>query len=132
MERSEVKELTQQIHTEVINEVGDVAALTEEEEKTHRQSIKDKVLFRLKKRVYNWKPMEYNDYNSLLYLVARFAPEYAVLTKILSEIKMRDGNFKPRSFFDFGSGVGSAMWYERYLHSILKCKCSEKFQPIAS
>lgn len=114
MERSEIKELTQQIHTQVINEVGDVVPQTEEEQMTHRQSIKDKVLFRLKKKVYNWKPMDYNEYNSLVYLTARFAPEYAVLTKILSEIKMRDGDFKPKSFFDFGSGVGTAMWYVRH------------------
>ncbi|KAJ8959291.1 hypothetical protein NQ318_021976 [Aromia moschata] len=50
--------------------------------------------------------MDYNAYNSVLYLMARFVPEYAVLIKILGEISSRDPEFKPRSLFDFGSGVG--------------------------
>lgn len=110
MERNDIRELTKRIQSEVVTELGNVTINSEEDEKVHRQSIKDKVLFRLKKIVYNWKPMDYDERNALVYLLARFAPEYAVLTKIFSEIKMRDEDFKPRSFFDFGSGVGSAMW----------------------
>lgn len=110
MENSEVKELTQHIHSEVLSKIGELANHSKEEESAIKQSVKDKVLFRLKKRIYNWKPVDYTDYNAQLYLLGRFAPEYAVLTKIFSEIKMRDEDFKPKNFFDFGSGVGTAMW----------------------
>lgn len=109
MESDELKELKKRIRAEVVNELGD-AVTPEEDKNILRQSIKDKVLFRMKKIVYNWKFMDYNEYNALVYLLGRFAPEHAVLTKVFSEIKMRDEGFKPRSFFDFGSGVGSAMW----------------------
>lgn len=110
MERLELKELTNRIKDNVLNKVRDVTINSEEEKNLLEQSIKDKVLFRLKKKVYNWKPINYDDYTSLKYLIGRFAPEYAVLTKICTEIKVRDEDFKPRSFIDFGSGVGTAMW----------------------
>lgn len=110
MEKQEITELTNRIRSKVVSELGDINITSQEDEDVLKQSVKDKVLFRLKKAVYNWKFMDYNEYNSLVYLLGRFAPEYAVLTKIFSEIKLRDNDFKPRSFFDFGSGVGSAMW----------------------
>jgi ribosomal protein RSM22 (predicted rRNA methylase) len=43
-------------------------------------------------------------------MVSRFAPEYAVLRKILMEVKTRKPDFQPHSMFDFGSGVGTATW----------------------
>lgn len=110
MEKDDLRDLKKRIRGEVIGELGEVAINSEEDENILRQSIKDKVMFRMKKIVYNWKLMDYNEYNALAYLLGRFAPEHAVLTKIFSEIKLRDEGFKPKSFFDFGSGVGSAMW----------------------
>lgn len=110
MENDEIRELTKRIHSEVVSELDEVKISSVEDQNKLDQSIKDKILYRMKKLVYNWKFMNYNEYNALLYLVGRFAPEYAVLTKIFSEIKNRDEEFKPKSFFDFGSGVGSAMW----------------------
>jgi len=43
-------------------------------------------------------------------MVARSAPEYAVLQKIFMEMKAREPDFQPHSMFDFGSGVGTATW----------------------
>lgn len=43
-------------------------------------------------------------------MVARSAPEYAVLQKIFMEMKTRDPDFHPLTMFDFGSGVGTATW----------------------
>lgn len=115
MEKNDIRELSKHLQSEVINELGDVSVKSEEDQNTLKQSIKDKVLFRLKKIVYNWKPMDYTEHTALVYLLGRFAPEYAVLTKLFTEIKMRDEYFKPRSVFDFGSGVGSAMWFVYFI-----------------
>jgi ribosomal protein RSM22 (predicted rRNA methylase) len=52
----------------------------------------------------------YNEAVALTYLVARIAPEYATLYQIFQEICSRDQNFQPQTLFDFGSGIGSALW----------------------
>lgn len=72
--------------------------------------IQAKVQRLLKQQVYSWKNVLYDEYKSLEYAISRAAPEYASITKIMKEIKQRDPNFKPRSFFDFGSGVGTGLW----------------------
>lgn len=63
-----------------------------------------------KQKVYNWKPILYDEYKSLAYLLGRSTVEFAVIMRIFQEIVKRDTNFKPRSFFDFGSGVGTGVW----------------------
>lgn len=70
--------------------------------------------------MYAWQPQNYDFYTSLTYLFGRSAQEYAVLLKIFREIDKRHPDFKPRSFFDFGSGVGTGTWavsqiWEKYL-----------------
>uniref|UniRef100_A0A1B0CI71 Putative methyltransferase-like protein 17 n=1 Tax=Lutzomyia longipalpis TaxID=7200 RepID=A0A1B0CI71_LUTLO len=70
----------------------------------------NKVQARLKKEVYAWKNMQYDTYTSLQYLLGRSPGEYAAMYRILTEIRDRDPSFTPRSYFDFGSGVGSALW----------------------
>lgn len=64
-----------------------------------------------REKIYNWKPIKYEVYNSLVYLLGRAPAEYAVLLKIFGEIAYRDKEFVPRSLFDFGSGVGTVTWY---------------------
>ena len=53
-----------------------------------------------------------------MYILARLCPDYASLVRVFSEIKKRDSDFSPMTMFDFGSGVGSGMWYVylSYLH----------------
>lgn len=64
----------------------------------------------LQQRVYSWKPINYDEYQSLVYLIGRSTMEYAVIMRIFQEIVKRDPKFKPRSYFDFGSGVGTGVW----------------------
>jgi Mitochondrial small ribosomal subunit Rsm22 len=64
----------------------------------------------VRQRVYAWQQVVYDDYKSLLYLFGRSPQEYSAINKIFREIKKRDENFRPKSFFDFGSGVGTGLW----------------------
>jgi len=64
----------------------------------------------LKQNIYNWQPINFDKFTCLTYLVARSVQNYAVLHRILNEIKERDKDFKPKTMFDFGSGIGTAMW----------------------
>lgn len=84
--------------------------LDEDGQKKWKQRKEQLVQKRVKERTFAWKPVQYGPYESVVYAVGRGAHEYGVLIRILQEIKSRDLEFKPRSFFDFGSGVGSGMW----------------------
>ena len=64
----------------------------------------------LRQKLYTWKPIAYNAYKSLEYLFGRSAQEFSIVSRIFSEIAERHPDFKPRSFFDFGSGVGTGIW----------------------
>lgn len=64
----------------------------------------------LKQRVYSWQAINYDERKALLYLISRSAEEFAVIMRIFQEIRKRDPTFSPRSYFDFGSGVGTGVW----------------------
>ncbi|XP_036320735.1 methyltransferase-like protein 17, mitochondrial [Rhagoletis pomonella] len=86
-------------------------SLLGEEEGAQWRRKREKLIKRLiAQRTYAWKPIEYGSYESLVYAIGRGAKEYGVLTNILNELHARDGSFQPRSYFDFGSGVGTGMW----------------------
>lgn len=110
VEEEEIRNTKNEIYEKVISKIGNIDIDSEQEEQQFKQKVRDKVNVILKKRIYNWVPIDYDAYKSLLYLIGRSAANYAVLTKIFSEINMRDPNFKPRSLFDFGSGVGTVTW----------------------
>uniref|UniRef100_A0A2H1VP70 SFRICE_024230 n=1 Tax=Spodoptera frugiperda TaxID=7108 RepID=A0A2H1VP70_SPOFR len=84
--------------------------LSPEELEVYEKKIQNKVFGALKKNVYRWGNIAYDKPTSLQYLMSRAAPEYAVLLRILDEIKKFNPDYKPRSFFDFGSGVGTGTW----------------------
>nr|XP_021198259.2 methyltransferase-like protein 17, mitochondrial [Helicoverpa armigera] len=84
--------------------------LTPDERKGYENKINSSVFNVLKKNVYRWGNIDYDKPTSLQYLMSRAAPEYAVLVRILDEIKKFDPDYRPRSFFDFGSGVGTGTW----------------------
>lgn len=86
---------------------GDVTEKLAEE---YDNKIKNKVFSALKKNVYHWGSISYDKPTSLQYLMIRSAPEYAVLVRIFDEINKTYPDYKPRSFFDFGSGVGTGTW----------------------
>lgn len=62
------------------------------------------------KKNYNWRPVAYDRNKAWAYLFGRAAKEYAVILKVFGEIVKRDPEFTPRSFFDFGSGIGTGTW----------------------
>ncbi|KAL0852782.1 hypothetical protein ABMA27_012589 [Loxostege sticticalis] len=84
--------------------------LSPEEVEKYNQKVKTKVFNILKTNVYRWGNISYDKATSLQYLMIRAAPEYAILVRILDEIKRKYPDYKPRSFFDFGSGVGTGTW----------------------
>ncbi|KAI5651311.1 mitochondrial small ribosomal subunit rsm22 domain-containing protein [Phthorimaea operculella] len=84
--------------------------LTEIELEKAQKVIQAKVFNILKKNVYSWGNISYDKAMSLQYLMIRSAPEYAILLRVLDEIRKRYPDYKPRSFFDFGSGVGTGTW----------------------
>lgn len=106
MEQEKLESTLATIQSTVIEKNSNVKISSQEDERRYKQMIKDKTKRVLLHKVYNWQPIKYDTYTSLLYLFARAAPEYSVLTKIFGEINIRDPSFKPRSFFDFGSGTG--------------------------
>lgn len=55
--------------------------------------------------------IDYDKRTGLLYIVGRSQYEYSVVYKVLNQIKSKNVNFKPQTLFDFGSGIGTVMWY---------------------
>ncbi|CAG9822967.1 unnamed protein product [Phaedon cochleariae] len=110
MEKEELKETVEKVQQKVLSRYANVTINNDQDESRFRQMIHNKTQNILREKVYNWRPIKFDVYNSLVYLLGRSAPEYAVLAKIFGEIKSRDIDFIPRSLFDFGSGVGTATW----------------------
>ena len=78
--------------------------------KFYLETKKHKVEMLARQRIYTWQAVDYNEYQSLLYLFGRAPQEFAAIMRIFKEIQKRDPNFQPRSYFDFGSGVGTGLW----------------------
>ncbi|XP_014093651.2 ribosome assembly protein METTL17, mitochondrial [Bactrocera oleae] len=112
VEQEELNGKMKSITKEVDNRMppGKLSSLGEESA-VNWWRIREKLIKRLMaQRNYSWKPIEYGTYESLVYAIGRGAKEYSVLTSILNELRVRDQSFQPRSYFDFGSGVGTGMW----------------------
>lgn len=84
--------------------------LSQEELQNMKKQVQNTVFNILKTNVYRWGSISYDKPTSLQYLMTRAAPEYAVLVRVLDEIRRVLPDYKPRSFFDFGSGVGTGTW----------------------
>lgn len=113
-EEAEIRSKGNEIQQQIEARLGiDSSSLSAEQQEELKFRFKEQVIKRLKQKLYCWRPVEYNEYRALLYMVARFAPEYTVLHRIFMELKTREPDFQPRSLFDFGSGVGTATWAAR-------------------
>lgn len=64
----------------------------------------------VQQRTHRWRPVEYDSAAAWSYLLAKSAFDYATVRKIMDEIKRREPEYQPRTIFDFGSGVGAAIW----------------------
>ncbi|GFG29146.1 hypothetical protein Cfor_00216 [Coptotermes formosanus] len=114
VEEGEIQAKGNKIQQQIEVRLGiDSLSLSPEQQEELKFRFKEQVIKRLKQAVNYWRPVEYDEYKALLYMVARFAPEYMVLQRIFMELKTRDPDFQPRSLFDFGSGVGTATWAAR-------------------
>ncbi|XP_015121194.1 methyltransferase-like protein 17, mitochondrial [Diachasma alloeum] len=92
----------------------------EVEEKLDKQ-VSSKALQVLKTNVqYSSSAVKYDSYTSILYMMTRSAPDYAILYKIFHEIKARDGDFEAKNLLDFGSGIGTVSWAAAQLWPTLK------------
>ncbi|XP_065356798.1 methyltransferase-like protein 17, mitochondrial [Calliphora vicina] len=103
-----MKKIMDEIETIMPHE--QITNLSEQERKQWQQRREQMLQRRIRERTFAWKPVQYGQYESIVYAVGRGAHEYGVLMRILQEIKKRDTEFKPQSYFDFGSGVGTGMW----------------------
>lgn len=110
-EENEIDLKAEKYHNKISKKVlSNLSDLTEKEMEEYEGRIKNKVFNALKNNVYRWGGIDYDKVTSLQYLAARAAPEYAILLRIFDEIKKFLPDYKPRSFFDFGSGVGTGTW----------------------
>lgn len=102
-----------------------VAGDVDNDDGTFRQRVDRRVRKLLQQRTYSWKPIEYDAYRSLQYLLGRAPAEYAVLVRIFGELARRQPDWKPRSFFDFGSGCGTGSWAaaDRWADSLFEYFC---------
>lgn len=111
-EEGTIDEKAAKIHDKVSKQVFSKinGELTADQLEDCNKKVQAKVFNILKKNVYRWGNISYDNPTCLQYLMIRAAPEYAVLIRILDEIRRKDPDFTPRSFFDFGSGVGTGIW----------------------
>jgi len=110
-EDGELKQKASDIQAQVEEELNvDVSKLNDDQFEHYKKVVKKKTDKVLKERTFAWKPLEYDEYRSKMYLFGRATQDYATLNAIFGEIKRRDPDFKPKSFFDFGSGVGTGTW----------------------
>ncbi|XP_068626008.1 ribosome assembly protein METTL17, mitochondrial [Battus philenor] len=114
-EDDDINEKTANIYKTVSKKVysamsKDKTMMTKDEIENCEKKIQTTVFNVLKKNVYRWANISYDKSTCLQYLMVRGVPEYAILVRILDEINRKLPNYKPRSFFDFGSGVGTGTW----------------------
>lgn len=136
MENKDIKKVIKTARQDVVSSIDDIQINSDEDYKRVNQSINDKVTNVLKSKVYNWQPINYDLNNSLIYLLARSAQEYAVLFKIMNEITLQDPTFQPRSMFDFGSGVGMGTWaaasfWKKYIYEYFNVDISRDMHDLA-
>lgn len=110
-EHNQVHQRSKAILAEVQSKINvDISKLNEEQLDKHQKYVERRVEKLLKSRTFAWKPLDFDEYRSKMYLFARAVQDYAAIKYILKEITQRDPAFKPRSFLDFGSGVGTGTW----------------------
>lgn len=103
LEKEDIRSKIQKVQEKF--EAEDTKVSSNDDLETNRNAIKY-----IKTLLYNWAPLEYNKYASVVYLVSRSVAEYSVLYKIFKEILNNDEHFVPKTLFDYGSGIGTVMW----------------------
>ncbi|XP_044730622.1 methyltransferase-like protein 17, mitochondrial [Chrysoperla carnea] len=114
-EDREIKEKQKEIENIIINKHAEGKEYDRNEKKNILSKYEPNIRNLLKTQLPQWSSINYTTYTALQYLVSRAAPEYAVLVRIFQELDERYPNFNPRTFFDFGSGVGTGTWAAKLL-----------------
>ncbi|XP_074150236.1 ribosome assembly protein METTL17, mitochondrial isoform X2 [Sminthopsis crassicaudata] len=84
------------------------------------KQLRGAVLSALRKTIYHWQKLSYDESLSLLYMAARLDGGFAAVSRAFHEIQARVPDFKPQTLMDFGSGTGSVTWaaYNTWGHSL--------------
>nr|XP_061795442.1 methyltransferase-like protein 17, mitochondrial [Nerophis lumbriciformis] len=72
--------------------------------------IQRAVLSELRRTIYHWTPLKYDEELGVVYMAAKMAAGYAAVRRALNEIKIRDPSFAPQTLLDYGSGLGTVAW----------------------
>ncbi|XP_071443908.1 ribosome assembly protein METTL17, mitochondrial [Hetaerina americana] len=114
IESLEMKARVSELEKQIRSEDGIDENLLGEEERSHLMEVRAaKLKSLIGQRIYCWKSIDYDEYKSKVYLLARSASNYAVLMKVFNELKIKDPTFSPKTLLDFGSGVGTVIWAVR-------------------
>ncbi|XP_033625790.1 methyltransferase-like protein 17, mitochondrial isoform X2 [Asterias rubens] len=106
-----------------VNDIDDEMIRSPDLSKENKKKIAS-VMSKLKRHIYHWHPITYNETTSCAYMMSRIAPNYAVTYRVLNEIRKRMADFTPENLLDFGSGVGTTAWAA---HSLWGDSLSEFF-----
>jgi len=85
------------------------------------------------KRRQNWTPILYpENRDCLMYMVGRFAADYAVIAQVFRELGKRFPRFSPSHILDFGSGLGSVVWAanRRWNETLVEHYCVDASPPM--
>ncbi|XP_054276354.1 methyltransferase-like protein 17, mitochondrial [Macrosteles quadrilineatus] len=83
---------------------------TDDQAHHYNNLVKASVANLMSKYNYRWSPLDLQEYSSMVYLMARSAPNYAAVMRVFREIAMLHPDYKPVNLFDFGAGIGSVSW----------------------
>ncbi|XP_068953828.1 ribosome assembly protein METTL17, mitochondrial [Petaurus breviceps papuanus] len=101
------------------NKLQDTGSLQSEKQ------LRGAVLSALRKTVYHWQKLSYDERLSLVYMAARLDGGFAAVSRAFHEIQARVPDFKPQTLMDFGSGTGSVTWaaYNTWGQSLREYLC---------
>ncbi|XP_036592110.1 methyltransferase-like protein 17, mitochondrial [Trichosurus vulpecula] len=101
------------------NKLQDTGSLQSEKQ------LRGAVLNALRKTIYHWQKLSYDERLSLVYMAARLDGGFAAVSRAFHEIRARVPDFKPQTLMDFGSGTGSVTWaaYDTWGQSLHEYLC---------
>uniref|UniRef100_A0A3P9J690 Ribosome assembly protein METTL17, mitochondrial n=1 Tax=Oryzias latipes TaxID=8090 RepID=A0A3P9J690_ORYLA len=102
------------------------------DEKALEDKIRRRVFSELRKKIYHWTPLKYDEEMGVVYMASRLAGGYAAVRRVLNEIKKRDPSFSPQTLLDFGSGLGTVAWASHSLwgDSLREMVCVDSSGPM--
>jgi hypothetical protein len=68
--------------------------------------------------------MQYSDRETLAYLAVMLSRNYAMVHRVLTELSHQRPGFQPKSMLDFGTGPGTAIWYDNTAYEDHECRRS--------